>query len=141
MEQPKQRATGICLPCLGLWEHAAGKSITQSTVLKLDGPWSFVLRSKSRKVCQQLTPVRLHCSIASTGDPCVRPEGGLGMSGVPRLKLMLTQMQQEALDDAADLSAAPTYSRAACAAPEVRALLLLTPVLTDWLLSRLCHSS
>ena len=62
------------------------------------------------------------------------------MSGVPRLKLMLTQMQQEALDATPDMSAAPAYSRAACAAPEVRALLLLTPLLTDWLLSRLCHS-
>ncbi len=61
----------------------------------------------------------LCCSIASTGDPCVQPEGGLGMSGVPRLKLMLTQMQQDSLEVSSDDSAAPAYSRADYAAPEV----------------------
>ena len=60
------------------------------------------------------------CSIASTGDPCVQPEGGLGLSGVPRLKLMLTQMEQENLEASPDDSAAPTFTRADYAAPEVR---------------------
>ena len=49
----------------------------------------------------------------------MQPEGGLGMSGVPRLKLMLTQMQQDSSEVSSDDSAAPAYSRADYAAPEV----------------------
>ncbi len=59
------------------------------------------------------------CSIASGGDSCVQPEGGLGLSGVPRLKLMLTQMQGEPQEDPLYDSALATYSQADYAAPEV----------------------
>ncbi len=50
----------------------------------------------------------------------MQPEGGLGMSGVPRLKLMLTQMQQDSSEVCSDDSASSAYSRADYAAPEVR---------------------
>ena len=59
------------------------------------------------------------CSVASHGDSCIRPEGGLGMDGVPRLKLMLTQMQHGYSDDASGEPAAASFSHADYAAPEV----------------------
>lgn len=59
------------------------------------------------------------CSVSGSGDSCIQPEGGLGLSGVPRLKLMLTQLQQEAAAGEDD-SASASYSRADYAAPEVR---------------------
>ena len=62
----------------------------------------------------------LLCSIASTGDPCVLPEGGLGLEGVPRLKLMLTQMDQDGRAASLEDSASPAYSCADYVAPEVR---------------------
>ena len=59
------------------------------------------------------------CSIAGSGDSCVQPEGALGLSGVPRLKLMLTQMQGEPREDSLRDSASASYSQADYAAPEV----------------------
>ena len=49
----------------------------------------------------------------------MQPEGALGLSGVPRLKLMLTQMQGEPRKDSLYDSASPSYSQADYAAPEV----------------------
>ena len=57
------------------------------------------------------------CSITGTGDNCVQPEGALGLSGVPRLKLMLTQMQGEPWGSFDSASA--SFSQADYAAPEV----------------------
>lgn len=74
-------------------------------------------------------------SIASTGDPCVQPEGGLGLSGVPRLKLMLTRMEQESLEAGADDSPAADFTRADYAAPEVRPHLLTACLPGAWHLS------
>ena len=66
------------------------------------------------------------CSITSCGDSCIQPEGGLGLDGVPRLKLMLTQMQLAPVE-CDDSAAAAFYCQADFAAPEVTATLCLHP--------------
>ena len=58
----------------------------------------------------------------SCGDSCIQPEGGLGLDGVPRLKLMLTQMQL-ASAECDDSAASASYCQADFAAPEVTAAL------------------
>ena len=76
------------------------------------------------------------CSITDTGDSCVQPEGALGLSGVPRLKLMLTQMQGEPRGDSLYDSASALYSQADYAAPEVRmscCRIYVFPCLPCWL--------
>ena len=67
------------------------------------------------------------CSITSCGDSCIQPEGGLGLDGVPRLKLMLTQMQL-ASAECDDSAAAVSYCQADFAAPEVTAALPMHPM-------------